>query len=153
MKIESHIGSSSSIQLSKPAQLDHFRDLKINNFMIESEKMFPEGYHPKKVLLKPDLSGPAKFYTRTQRPSKYFIIDFGMARRYESDNDSPLEPTIAKDKVVKLQNPYQVDVYLAGELIRHVFLDVSQASLSVVQIILKTLGSPRFDIHSWIPRF
>ena len=127
MIIESHIGSLliSLFRNPKPAQLDRFRDLKINNFMIESEKMFPEGFHFKRDLRKPDLSGPAKFYTRTQRPSKYFIIDYGMARRYESDNDSPLEPTITKDKVVKLQNPYQVDVYLAGELIRQVFLDVS----------------------------
>ena len=120
--------------------------------MIESEKMFPEGFHFKNDLRKFDLSGPAKFYTRTQRPSKYFIIDFGMARRYGSDNDSPLEPTITKDKVVKLQNPYQVDVYLAGELVRQVFLDVSQFLSSVMRIILTALGSPRFDNHSWISR-
>ena len=120
--------------------------------MIESEKTFPEGFHFENDLRKPDLSGPAKFYTRTQRPSKYFIIDFGMARRYESDNDSPMEPTITKDDEVKLQNPYQVDVYLAGELVRQVFLDVSQFSSSVMQIILTALGSPRFDNHSWIPR-
>ena len=93
--------------------------------------MFPDGYHPKKVLRKPDLSGPAKFYTRTQRPSKYFIIDFGMARRYESDNDFPVEATVT-EKGVQDQNPFQVDVYLAGELVRQGFLDVSQASLSVM---------------------
>ena len=100
--------------------------------MIESEKMFPEGHHPKIDLRKPDLSGPAKFYTRTQRPFKYFIIDFGMARRYESDNESPLELTVTKNKAVLPQNPFQVDIYLAGDLIRQVFLDVSQASLSVM---------------------
>ena len=96
--------------------------------MIESEKMFPERRHPKIDLRKRDLIGPAKFYTRTQRPSKYFIIDFGMARHYESDNESPLELTIAKIKAVLPQNSFQVDIYLAGELIRQVFLDVSQAS-------------------------
>ena len=133
----------------KSAQLDRFRDLKTSNFMIESEKMFPEGYHPWVDLRKPDLSGPAKIYTRTQRPSKYFIIDFGMARRYEPDNDSPVERTVT-EKGVQLQNPFQVDVYLAGELLRHGFLDVSQASSSAMQIILTTLGSPCFDNHSWI---
>ena len=100
--------------------------------MIESEKMFPEGYHPEKDLRKPDLSGPAIFYTRTQRPSKYFIIDFGMSRRYESDNDSPEEPTVT-EKGVQLQNPFQVDVHLAGELIRQVFLDVSRVLSSVTK--------------------
>ena len=120
--------------------------------MIEDEKMFPEGYHFKLNLRKPDLSGPAKLYTRTQRPSKYFIIDFGMSRRYESDNDSPEEATITA-KGVFLQNPFQVDIHLAGELVRQVFMDVSQVLSSVMQIILKILGSSRFDDHSWIQRF
>ena len=84
--------------------------------MIESVKMFLDGYHPRKDLRKHDLSGLAKFYTRTQRPSKYIIIDFGMARPYERDNDSPVEPTVT-EKGVQDQNPFQVDVYLAGELI------------------------------------
>ena len=119
--------------------------------MIESEKMFPEGYHFRKDFRKPDLSGPAIFYTRTQRPSKYFIIDYGMSRRYESADDSPVEPTVTEEGV-QLQNPFQVDVYLAGELLRQVFLDVSQVSSPVRQIILTTLGSPHFDNHSWIRR-
>ena len=95
--------------------------------MMEYEKMFPKGHHPNMDLLKPDLSGRAKYYTRTQRPSKYFIIDFGMSRRYESDNDSPQELTVT-DKGVFSQNPFQVDIHLAGELVRQTFLDVSQAS-------------------------
>ena len=119
---------------------------------MESEKMFPEGYHPRRDLRKPDLSGPAKSYTRTQRPSKYFIIDFGMSRRYECDNDSPMELTVT-EKGVQLQNPFQVDIYLAGELLRQGFLDVSQySSSSVMQIILTILGSPRYDNHAWISR-
>ena len=118
---------------------------------MESGKMFPEGYHHRKDLRKPDLSGPAKFYTRTQRPSKYFIIDFGMSRRYECDNNSPMELTIT-EKGVQLQNPFQVDIYLAGELVRQGFLDVSQYSFSLMQIILTILGSPRSDSHAWISR-
>ena len=152
MKIISHIGAFSFYPVLETRQLDCFRDLKSNNFMIESEKMIPEGCHPRKDLRKPDLSGPARFYTRTQCPSKYFIIDFGMSRRYESDNDSPVESTVT-EKGVQLQNPFQVDVYLAGELLRQVFLDVSQASSFVMQIILTILVSPRYVNHSWIHRF
>ena len=74
-----------------------------------------------------------------------------MSRRYESDNDSPVEPTVT-EKGVQDQNPFQVDVYLAGELLRQGFLDVSPASSSVMQIILTTLGSLRFDNHSRIHR-
>jgi len=95
--------------------------------------MYPDGFHHFLVVDKPDLSGTAKFYTRTQRPSKYFIIDFGMSRRYEPGDDSPLEPTILPDgKTEALQNPFQVDVYLAGNLVRERFLD-GQPMLEEIQ--------------------
>lgn len=99
------------------------RDLKSNNYMLEPDKMFPNGFHPTRELRKRDLSGPAKYFTRTQRPSKYVIIDFGLSRKYEPGDEDPLEPTIVKEDV-QLQNPFQVDIFLAGELLREEFLDV-----------------------------
>src|ERR1700678_3157383 len=94
------------------------------------------------MFKKPDLSGAAKFYTRTQRPSKYFIIDYGMSRRYEP-GENPLEPTIFPDgKTEGLQNPFHVDVYLAGDLVRETFLDVSLTLDLFIEIILTTVGPP-----------
>jgi hypothetical protein len=110
--------------------------------MMESEKICPGGFHHFVMHNKPDLSGAAKFYTRTQRPSKYFLIDFGMSRRYEPGDD-PVEPTIFPDgKTQGLQNPFQVDVYLAGNLVRETFLDVSPAQDLFIEIILTTIGQP-----------
>src|ERR1700678_2232228 len=110
--------------------------------MMEWEKMCPGGFHPFLMLYKPDLNGAAKFYTRTQRPSKYFIIDFGMSRRYEPGDD-PLEPTIFPDgKTQGFQNPFQVDVYLAGDLVREIFLDVSLIPDLFFEIMLTTVGPP-----------
>ena len=89
--------------------------------MIESDKMFPGGYHFGKDFRNPDLSGPAIFYTGTQLPSKYFIIDFGMSRRYESDNDSPIEPTV-REKGVQLQNPFQVYIWPVSFYVKYFWM-------------------------------
>ena len=116
--------------------------------------MYPDGFHHFVVVDKPDLSGTAKFYTRTQRPSKYFIIDFGMSRRYEPGDDSPLEPTILPDgKTEALQNPFEVDVYLAGNLVRERFLDVSLTLYLLLVIILTSVGSTHALTYPRIQRF
>ncbi|KAF8885559.1 kinase-like domain-containing protein [Gymnopilus junonius] len=98
------------------------RDLKPDNLMMEADKMFPEGFHPRRDLRKGDLSGPAKFYTRTQCPSKYFLIDLGMSRQYESGNDPAPEAAMVGEEV-RMQTPFQADVCLAGELVREIFID------------------------------
>ncbi|KAF4622391.1 hypothetical protein D9613_009142 [Agrocybe pediades] len=75
--------------------------------------------------------GPAKYYTRTQRPPKYYIIDFGLSRQYDASNTAPLEDIIhGGDRTVPEfqtsvdpQNPFWTDVYYAGNLIREAFLD------------------------------
>lgn len=113
----------------------------MNNFMMESKDMFPEGYHPQRfsfcarrygLMRKPDLSGPAKFFTRTQRPPKYYLIDFGMSRQYDASDTCPLVPPIlGGDSTVpefklpyQLHNPYWTDVYCAGNLVRQYFMQV-----------------------------
>jgi hypothetical protein len=59
-------------------------------------------------------SGRVLHFTRTQRPVKYYIIDFGLSRRYAAD-DSPLElpgpsalwATVPEFKTVNLCDPLQ----------------------------------------------
>lgn len=92
--------------------------------MMESSKIFPDGYHFRMNFRKPDLSGPARFYTRTQRPPKYFLIDFGMSLQYEDGHDPPPEPSMVEDEV-QMQTPFQADVRLVGEIVREIFMDVS----------------------------
>ncbi|KAJ7467078.1 hypothetical protein FB451DRAFT_1484177 [Mycena latifolia] len=53
-----------------------------SNIMMDGSRMFPDGFHPMSPKRKRDFySGRAKFYTRTQRPPKYYLIDFGLSRR------------------------------------------------------------------------
>lgn len=102
------------------------------NIMMDARPLYPEGYHPFLPRRKPDMSGYAKHLTRTQRPVKYFLVDFGLSRKYAPEDLPPLEPIIAGgDKsvpefaTVDACDPYPVDVYTFGNLIKMYFLDVS----------------------------
>jgi len=107
------------------------RDLMGLNIMVDGSKMFPDSYHPMEPDLKRDYSGRARYYTRTQRPPKYYIIDFGISRRYALGDETPLEPPIwGGDKSVpefhKSTNPcdpFPTDMYYIGNLIRKDFLE------------------------------
>ncbi|KAJ6538807.1 kinase-like domain-containing protein [Mycena vulgaris] len=107
------------------------RDCKGTNIMMDGSKMFPDGFHPMSPKLKRDFySGRARFYTRTQRPPKYYLIDFGLSRRYETRNPPPLEPPIrGGDKSVPefrfnkdgdppepCHDPFPTDIYYLGKM-------------------------------------
>ncbi|CAA7263811.1 unnamed protein product [Cyclocybe aegerita] len=108
------------------------RDINGNNFMMHGVHLFPEKYHFVHDVLKPDLSGRAPHLTRSERPTKYYITDFGISSRYESDSrTSALEPVIIggdksvpefKDITIP-QNPFRTDVYYAGNVIRQHFIE------------------------------
>lgn len=98
---------------------------------MDASQMFPDGYHPTSIDLKRDFSGPAKFYTRTQRFPRYYWIDFGLSRRYTTRDPPPLEdPIRGGDKTVpefepaKPCDPFPTDVYYLGNMIRRHFLEV-----------------------------
>ncbi|KAJ7028519.1 hypothetical protein C8F04DRAFT_1118960 [Mycena alexandri] len=112
------------------------RDCTGQNIMMEASRMFPDGYHPLHFSKKRDLSGKAKFYTRTQRPPKYFFIDFGISRRYESRSPPPLEdPIRGGDKSVpefrlteegdapEPCDPFPTDIYYLGNMILKEFIE------------------------------
>ncbi|KAJ7140502.1 kinase-like domain-containing protein [Mycena crocata] len=96
-----------------------------------------DGYHAQRPKKKRDYcSGRAKFYTRTQKPPKYYLIDFGLSRMYETRHPPPLEdPILGGDKSVpefrfsedgdppEACDPFPTDVYYLGNMIRVDFLE------------------------------
>ncbi|KDQ55741.1 hypothetical protein JAAARDRAFT_37166 [Jaapia argillacea MUCL 33604] len=106
------------------------RDCDDCNIMLDPTELLPSGYHPVDINKKPDLSGRPKAYTRTQRPTKYYLIDFGISRRYNPEDGPPLEyPIWGGDKTVpefqksdEKMDPFPTDVYYLGNLIREDFI-------------------------------
>lgn len=102
--------------------------------MMDGTPMYPDGWHPYMPIFKRDYSGLAKHLTRTERPPKYFFIDFGLSRKYNPEDGPPLEPPIlGGDKSVpefqgegyhKRSNPFLTDVYYLGNFIREGFVEV-----------------------------
>jgi len=97
--------------------------------MMDATPLFPVPYHPGNYQYRRDWKGKSKHLTRTQRPVKYYFIDFGYARRYPQGDKNPLEiPTMGGDKTLpELKtrapcNPFKGDIYCLGNLIREEFI-------------------------------
>ncbi|EGO19546.1 hypothetical protein SERLADRAFT_374273 [Serpula lacrymans var. lacrymans S7.9] len=71
------------------------------NIMMDATSLFIDPYHPQDLEMKRDYTGRARYYTRTQHTPKYLFIDFGLSRRYGSNDVAPLEDAIhGGDKTV-----------------------------------------------------
>ncbi|KAJ7140477.1 kinase-like domain-containing protein [Mycena crocata] len=111
------------------------RDCNSNNIMMDGQHLFPHGTHPdiRHQRLKPNSTyRNATHYTRTQRPVKYYFIDFGLSRRYEPAECPPMEDIIKggdkspPEHAIPGQyaaDPFATDIYYLGNLIRHEFTE------------------------------
>ncbi|KZT29122.1 hypothetical protein NEOLEDRAFT_1107902 [Neolentinus lepideus HHB14362 ss-1] len=107
------------------------RDCDGRNIMMDGGHLYPKGFHPSDGDMKPDMSGMAEHYTRTQRPVKYYLVDFGISRRYKAEDLPIREPQIwGGDRTVpefrksdEPVDPFPTDVYYLGNMIRKDFLN------------------------------
>jgi hypothetical protein len=112
---------------------------------MEASGMFPRGFHPLMQNRDPGFAHWAKYLTRTQRPPKYYFVDFGIARRYDPANGPPLElPIEGGDRTVpEFQtsndacDPFPTDVYYLGNLIRQEFLEVISMPFVFIPILIQ----------------
>ncbi|KAH9954057.1 kinase-like domain-containing protein [Russula dissimulans] len=103
------------------------RDCTANNIMFDPSWMYPEGFHPVKIDRKRTFKGKATAYTRTQRPPRYILIDFGLSRQYTTREamDHPLrggDKTAPEHRSKRLSNPFHTDIYYLGNLMREHFI-------------------------------
>lgn len=108
----------------------------LSNVMFDPKPMYPDMYHPRRRERKRDFTGKAKHYSRTESPVKYYYVDFGLSRKYESEDYPPRElPILGGDKSVpefqgngydKAVDPFPTDIYYLGNLIRMAFIRVRQ---------------------------
>ena len=111
------------------------KDISRINVMMDPTGLWPELYHPRAKSLTKDLQHLARYLTRTARPVKYYLIDFGISVQFDPDDKHPAAiPILGGDKTVpeyqdrdrrrEAHNPFPADVYYLGNLIRTWFLRV-----------------------------
>ncbi|KAH8107731.1 kinase-like domain-containing protein [Cristinia sonorae] len=117
------------LQFMHQSRVAH-RDCMFFNIMMDPRPIYPKMYHPINLDRDRNWKGMAKYFTRTSRPVKYYLIDLGISRKYDHSDVSPKElPIIGGDKTVpefarfdEPCDPFQTDVYYIGNVIRTEFL-------------------------------
>lgn len=103
------------------------------NIMMDPKPLYPNMFHPASTDSDLAYKGFAKHYSRIARPVKYYIIDFGISRRFNPAHGPPLElpiqggdrsaPEILSSNGQAL-DPFPTDVYYLGSMINRNFLQV-----------------------------
>ncbi|KAJ7187918.1 hypothetical protein C8R46DRAFT_1053062 [Mycena filopes] len=119
------------------------RDCNFTNIMMDGQVLYPLGFHPQRQTKRPSFRRwpGAIHYTGTQRPVRYLLIDFGISTRFEPGEDVRVPVIVGGDKSPpefkrlpgiydptpatrgQLLDPFPIDVYYLGNLIRMDFLD------------------------------
>ncbi|KAK7692287.1 hypothetical protein QCA50_003912 [Cerrena zonata] len=142
------------------------RDLMVYNIMIDSKDMWPEPYHVQAPDMNRSFTAKVKKpFTRTARPPKYHIIDFGLSRQYSPDNLNPTEtlPEGADRSVPEfngikpvVHDPFAVDIYCVGNVIQDYILKV-YTGCEFLQPLVDAMREPdpqkRFKIEQVIERY
>ncbi|KAJ7782419.1 kinase-like domain-containing protein [Mycena maculata] len=110
------------------------RDCTNLNIMMDASPIVTAPFHPVQTWMKRDYTGKLRTLSRTQHPVKYYLTDFGLSVKYRPEDRPPLEtPVLGADKSVpEFQtasrddepldgDPFPVDVYYLGNLIRLFF--------------------------------
>ncbi|KAH9971414.1 kinase-like domain-containing protein [Lactifluus volemus] len=108
------------------------RNCTAGNIMLDPSNMYPNSFHPADIKRSKDFRRKAKRYSRTWRPSRYLLVDFGLSRLYLPANGPPLDdPVQGGDKSAPEHqnrgircNPFPTDVYYLGNLIREDYIQV-----------------------------
>ena len=119
--------------------------------------MFPESFHPTVIGRSKDFRRKAKWYSRTRRPTRYLLIDFGLSRRYDPASGSPLEKPLRggdksapehQDRVTPC-NPFPTDVYYLGNLVQEYYIQVYAFLLFSQHTTLTDKSRNTKDPSSW----
>jgi len=111
--------------------------------MMDACELYLDGFHPVDIDKSNDLKSRAvQGYSQTERPPKYYTIDFGIAMRFPPGTERLATTQIllgGADKSVpelqgegysKAYNPFHTDIYCVGNMIWEQYVMVSHTSPS-----------------------
>jgi len=96
--------------------------------MMDADAMYPEGFHPVRMELKPDCSDDAKYIPRSAVAIKYYFIDFGISVYIPENLRSKLvtgllgrdrDPPELSDRTP--YDPFKLDVFIIGNMLKREF--------------------------------
>ena len=116
------------------------RDVRSDNLMLDARGLYTERFFPWVGDKTVDLTKPVKpRHTRTEKPPRYYIIDFGFSKQYSPEEMPPSEPprrgtdfTAPEfiDETIPC-NPFPIDVFALGRLILRDFITVRSFPIAI----------------------
>ena len=113
------------------------RDGSLKNIMMDATRMFPHGFHPTmNVFLPHDISAPAPILPRLEVGVKYYFIDYQISSYFPNGTERQLVLGLSgydrdvpelSDEVP--YDPFKVDIFTIGNVLRREFVAVSSISL------------------------
>ena len=106
-------------------------DIAVQNIMMDARPLYPEGYHPVRQNYTPDGMYTISPLSRTDRPVRYYYIDFGLSVQFAPGAAPYVVGDVGRDTdVPELSDsvPYdafKVDIFALGNLFYKEFYQVS----------------------------
>ncbi|TFY54998.1 hypothetical protein EVG20_g9481 [Dentipellis fragilis] len=145
------------------------RDCCRPNIMMDATSMYPKPWHFVELNMRRDWKGKAKHYTRTERPVKYYYVDFGLSQHYKPEDILTWPPltlpvhgadkTAPENRDEKYEtpcNPFATDIYYLGNLIRQSFMQKYYGFGFMKELVADMVlddPSKRPDINEVVTRF
>ncbi|EIW83457.1 hypothetical protein CONPUDRAFT_53400 [Coniophora puteana RWD-64-598 SS2] len=103
------------------------RDISTFNLMMDGS-MFTEEFHPAQVEYTRDLTRKARYISRTWKSPKYYLIDFGLSRRFE-EGEPHIDirilggvKTVPEARSKEPYDPFLADIYCLGHWVDKEFV-------------------------------
>ncbi|TFK92746.1 kinase-like protein [Polyporus arcularius HHB13444] len=138
-------------QLFEGLQLIHHNlvahcDIQLVNILMDPTPLLSETPHPAEPERSYDFKRKVKQRTRTEYPTRYYIIDFGLSRTFSRGDELVAPVSYGGDKSVpeykdpsrSMSNPFAIDVYCLGNLVREWFVDKSR-SLDLMRPLVEAM--------------
>lgn len=100
--------------------------------MVDASALFPKGFHPVKTIFLPNAQTPATILPRSSANLTYYYVDYGISHYFPPGKPrQPIVGTYGRDREVPElsstvpYDPFKVDIFIIGNMLRHTFHDVS----------------------------
>ena len=99
-------------------------DCVMHNLLMDADAMYPEGFHPVKIMHKRDYSGWANYIPRSVAGVRYYFADFGISVHIPEEDPSKLVTgNMGRDQdppelsATVPYDPFKLDIFIIGNML------------------------------------